>query len=255
MKKCLIAFALLASAMSSYGIVIRHDVADHNYQSSDKHIAALVTFTAVYEGQDYVVGSGTYIGNGWVLTAAHVAHFLALTDVAHVMGEKLTIKKVIRHEDWRDQHFGYDVALVNVSLPEQMVPAVTLFNTAVTEGDVIFISGRGDTGNGLQGIVKAKPTLRVAENKVQKVEGQWLSFDFSAPGDNAMPLEGIGGGGDSGSPAYLVIDGHIHIVGISSWQDTESTDWQQGRYGAVDYYTYINHYRDWIEKKLKADND
>ena len=92
--------------------------------------------------------------------------------------------------------------------------------------------------------------MRVAENKVDKIEGQWLSFNFSSPDHDALEYEGICGGGDSGSPAYIIENGTTHIIGLSSWQDTEATNWEQGYYGVIDYYTYLNHYREWIESHL-----
>lgn len=236
---------------SADGIIIRHDIDDKRYTVHNEMLPALVTFTAKHNEKHYPVGSGTYIGEGWVLTAAHVANFLEASDRAEIQGENLDIKAVYTHEKWRDRQFGYDIALVKVSVPAKPIPAVVMFKHQLSEGDIINITGKGDTGNGKDGIVDAPMQLRFAQNEVVSAKGQWVSFDFSHPDDNALPLEGIGGGGDSGSPAYVVKDGVAHIVGVSSWQDTQATNWQQGLYGAVDYYTHVNHFRGWILQHIE----
>ena len=74
-------------------IIIRHDVNDAIYLDHKKSMPALITFTTTHEGKDYVVGSGTYLGNGWVITAAHVANFFEDGDLAQINSERLTIKK------------------------------------------------------------------------------------------------------------------------------------------------------------------
>ena len=245
----LILFILFSSAASS--IVIRHDKANELYVRDTPELKAHVTFTTPQkDGTPYVVGSGTYIGNGWVLTAAHVANFFEKPDVARVNGEVLNIGKVILHEKWKDRQIGFDIALVKVSEPKNPIPRVVLFDFKLQTNDIVTIGGQGDSGHGLIGMQPGDYKFRIAHNKIDKVEGQWLSFTFDAPENGALELEGGCGGGDSGSAAYIIADGITHIVGLSSWQDTEPTDWKQGFYGAKDYYTNINHYQKWLEKHL-----
>ncbi len=250
MEKLLLFIVGIFYSITSSAIVIRHDVADQDYISRTEAIQGLVTFTTRKDGKSYVVGSGTYIGNGWVLTAAHVANFFEDADIAEVNKEKLQILDVILHEKWRDRRVGYDIALVKVSKPAQAIAPVSLFRYKAQVGDVVTIAGKGDTGNGIIGMQTFDLQLRVAQNKLDKVEGQWLSFTFDKPGKGALPFEGMCGGGDSGSPAYIVEGETVHIVGLSSWQDTEATNWQQGFYGAKDYYTRIIHYKNWILENL-----
>lgn len=242
-------FILFSSAAS--GIVIRHDKADYLYVRDTPELAAHVTFTTPQkDGTPYVVGSGTYIGNGWVLTAAHVANFFEKPDVARVNGEVLNIGKVILHEKWKDQHIGFDIALVKVSQPKAPIPPVALFDLKLQANEIVTIGGQGDSGHGIIGMQPGDYKFRIAYNKIDKVEGQWLSFTFDAPENGALEFEGVCGGGDSGSAAYIIRDGIPHIVGLSSWQDTEPTGWKQGFYGAKDYYTYINYYQKWLQKHL-----
>ena len=246
----LLSVALLWMSFEALSIVIRHDVSDQEYRLRVPPLAAHVSFLAFSKDKAYMAGSGIYIGHGWVLTAAHVANFFEDTDRAEIGSERLAIKKAIVHENWRDRQFGFDIALVKIQPPKASVAPVSLFSYSLTAGDIVQIAGRGDSGNGLEGVNKQDRHMRVAENEVDNVEGQWLSFTFDSPDGDALPYEGVGGGGDSGGPAYLVKAGIPHIVGLSSWQDTKNTHWQEGRYGVKDYYTYIAHYKEWIQANM-----
>ncbi|WP_226770090.1 trypsin-like serine protease [Shewanella xiamenensis] len=66
----------------------------------------------------------------------------------------------------------------------------------------------------------------------------------------ALPLEGISGPGDSGGPAYLVSTDSVCLIGVSTWQNAESTNWEEGKYGVIEHYSRISYFRDWIEKTL-----
>lgn len=112
MKKWLWFVVCLSVSAASSAIVIRHDQGDKSYLHQQAPMPALVTFTSMHQGKPYVVGSGTYIGDGWVLTAAHVAHFLETTDVARVNGEQPKVLGKVLHSKWRDRQVGYDIALV-----------------------------------------------------------------------------------------------------------------------------------------------
>ncbi|BDX07461.1 trypsin-like serine protease [Planctobacterium marinum] len=248
LRVILIIFAI--TSLSAQSIVIRHDKSDEEYLNSTDAIEAHVTFTTSTKDGDFVVGSGTYVGNSWVLTAAHVANFFEENDVAQIKSERLKILDILLHENWKDRQYGFDIAMVKIEMPSGDIAPVTLFALEPEKDDVITIAGRGDTGTGMDGITSRDLKMRVAQNKIEEIKGQWLSFSFSAPEDGALENEGIGGGGDSGSPAYIIDKGTIHLVALSSWQDTEATNWKEGFYGAIDYYTYLNHYRDWIESHL-----
>ena len=148
----------LTTSFNVESIVIRHDTPDEQYINRTKVIDAHVTFTTPSKGSDYVVGSGTYLGKGWVLTAAHVANFFEDKDVAQLKSEKLKITEVLLHEKWKDRQFGFDIALVKIDMPKGDITPVTLFSYELKKGDVITIAGKGDTGNGLVGI--KQQTLR-----------------------------------------------------------------------------------------------
>jgi secreted trypsin-like serine protease len=242
---------LIASVIQTAGaIVIRHDIEDSQYINSIKPIPALVTFTVLHKGKVYIVGSGTYLGQGWVLTAAHVANFLRPNDKAEIGKEKINIIDRIIHEKWKDQQLGFDIALVKISEPKEIVEPVQLFQYQVTPSDVVYLAGQGDTGNGLVGVKSSDLIKRVAQNRVDKVEGQWVSFQFNSPDNGALALEGVSGGGDSGSPAYVIENDVYHIVGVSSWQNTAATNGEEGLYGAIENYTSVDYYRVWLTKNL-----
>jgi hypothetical protein len=127
---------------------------------------------------------------------------------------------------------------------------IAKLNHASTEkGKIATFVGRGDYGNGLVGVAGADKQLRAAHNAVVGVLEQWLQFIFDRDA-NALPLEGISGPGDSGGPAYLVSTNLVCLIGVSSWQNAESTNWEEGKYGVIEHYSRIAYFRDWIEKTL-----
>jgi hypothetical protein len=68
----------------------------------------------------------------------------------------------------------------------------------------IWFIGIGGTGNGLLGetidSAQNNSVLRKAQNRVVEAKGPLLKFVFNK-GEEALPLEGVSGGGDSGGPA------------------------------------------------------
>jgi len=42
----------------------------------------------------------------------------------------------------------------------------------------------------------------------------------------------------------------IFVIGVSSWQNTEATDWQEGKYGVIENYSRISYFKNWIEQTI-----
>ena len=245
-----LAIVLLGASPAAHAIVIRHDVEDSQYQTEASEYPELVSFMGEYQGDTVVMGSGTYIGDGWVVTAAHVANYLAEGSRAQVAGMGVSVLKVFRHPGWQSEQAANDIALVKIqTLPGHVMP-MKLYSGEDEKGKVLTFVGRGDTGDGRKGVTSGDAVLRQASNQVTDAKGQWLSFVFDR-GDTALPLEGISGPGDSGGPAFLQVGNQRYLIGVSAWQDSASTDWQEGRYGVVEYYSRISHHLGWLQATME----
>ena len=83
------------------------------------------------------------------------------------------------------------------------------------------------------------------ENVVDEIRGGMLVYDFDRP-DQALALEALGHFGDSGSGAYINIDGTRYIAGVKS-------NGQDAFYGSVHEYTRVGDLNlPWIRDNLTS---
>jgi secreted trypsin-like serine protease len=244
-----IAAVLLAVSGSAQAIVIRHDVASAEYEQFASQFKGIATFWGQFQGKSSVEGTGMLIAESWVLTAAHVANVLKPGAKVQIGADVYWVKRCVLHPDWRDQQFANDIALVELTEPTSLKEWPQLYTQPDEQGLVLTFVGRGDTGNGLQGVTTADTKMRAATNQVIQAQGQWLRFSFDQ-GASALPLEGISGPGDSGGPALVRKDDIWYLVGVSSWQNAEPTQWQEGRYGVIENYSRVSHHLNWIRQTL-----
>ncbi|MGL4578653.1 MAG: S1 family peptidase [Shewanella xiamenensis] len=240
---------LLAITSTANAMIIRHDVDDAKYQAAAQSDNSTVTFLGLYKGDEIVLGTGSLIDKQWIVTAAHVANELTVGNKVQFKTHFYPIKDVIKHPLWKERHFPYDIALVQLASSIEDATLAKLNHATTETGKIATFVGRGDYGNGLVGVAGADKQLRAAHNAVVGVQEQWLQFIFDRDA-NALPLEGISGPGDSGGPAYLVSTDSVCLIGVSSWQNAESTNWEEGKYGVIEHYSRISYFRDWIEKTL-----
>jgi secreted trypsin-like serine protease len=64
-------------------------------------------------------------------------------------------------------------------------------------------------------------------------------------------LEGSPGPGDSGTPAYVTINGKLFVAGVSSRSRDTNKDGIEPGYGDEDLYTRVSSYQKWIEETIK----
>lgn len=240
---------LLTITSTGNAMIIRHDVEDAKYQAAAQSDNSTVTFLGLYKGDEIVLGTGSLIDKQWIVTAAHVANELTVGNKVQFKTDFYSIKDVIKHPLWKERHFPNDIALVQLASPIEDATLAKLNHASTEKGKIATFVGRGDYGNGLVGVAGADKQLRAAHNAVVGVQEQWLQFIFDRDA-NALPLEGISGPGDSGGPAYLVSTNLVCLIGVSSWQNAESTNWEEGKYGVIEHYSRIAYFRDWIEKTL-----
>jgi hypothetical protein len=275
-----LAFAMLLihSWTPATAIIIRHDRDAQQFQDLARRFPATAFIRSAGPAQQ-LRGTGTLIAPHWILTAAHVAAYTALSDVAEVSGTTSIIDRVILHPDWRtNADLKHDIALFHLKSPVTEVVPANLYTATDEAGMFVTFVGRGTIGTGLTGDTRKEDwrqrvaaigrgsvgagligdtgkeewRLRAATNRVEKTDGPFLQFRFDAPEDaNVTDLEGISGSGDSGGPAYLERSGTLYVIGVSSWQDTKPTNRQEGRYGVLEYYLRVSYFADWIRSRVE----
>lgn len=228
-------------------IIMRHDVEEHKYfELAEKTGASFVRLNA---------GCGTFISDNWIVTAAHVASVPQIGEDVKVGGKSYAIKQIVIHPDYRDgRSIQHDIALIQLTEKVEGQEYAQLYTQSDEVGkDIVFVgTGYAGTGDkGLAGEVNKDRQLRAAQNRIEGIrQDGFLRFKFDAPDTpNALPLEGISGPGDSGGPALWFDGDQVYILGVSSHQDFNGND-VEGRYGALEFYTRISEYAEWINKTI-----
>lgn len=232
----LLALTIQALSFHTLAIVIRHDKADQLYLATTKDFPPLATF--------YIDGAhGTLIRPQWVMTAAHTTFCLFPGSRLNINQRLRQVKRIYVHPEHRTG-VSHDIALIELTEAVTDVVPARLYPDGDELAQHIWFVGAGGTGHGQQGVtvdlLANSGQLRKAQNQVLAVAGPLLKFKFDAPPD-ALPLEGVSAGGDSGGPAYRIDKNQYSLLGISSRGDTGAV----GFYGSVDVYTRVSFFVPW----------
>lgn len=240
-------FTLFCLALSALPIAIRHDVPDARYLELGARFPSAVRVGA--NG-----GDGTLIAPEWVLTAAHVAEGMARRSGGDfrifVDGDETgyAVRQIILHPDFAPMGPN-DLALIRLDRPVAGVQPAALYRNRDEAGQTLVLVGHGDTKNGLGGEWVMDRKKRGATNVVDSTTSAHLRFDFDS-GAAATPLEGTAGPGDSGGPAYILVDSQPYLAGVSSAGRSGSNG--PGSYGAEEYYVRVSSHVKWIDDMLAA---
>jgi TonB family protein len=200
-------------------------------------------------------GVATLIATDWAITAAHVAERLVPGDRIVWKDKAYAIGRVVIHPQGHPDPARprtppeVDLALVQLAEPVPATVATGVMPNRATDeaGKMLVIAGYGDFGPSGSPLAREDGKLRAVENEVADAGPLRLFLPFDAP-PAGLPLEGIGGPGDSGGPAisFGPFFG-MKLMGVSS-----GADGPPGQYGTVDVYTRVSSHIAWIEEVAGA---
>jgi secreted trypsin-like serine protease len=235
----------LSLSFFAEGIVIRHDVDDVKYLANQQDFPPLATF--------YVDGAhGTLIKPNWIITAAHATFCVKAGSFVSLAGKTRKVTNVYVNPDYTPGK-SHDIALIELQEAVTDVAPASIYLKSDEQGKNIWFIGIGGTGNGLTGQTvdnaANKGILRKAQNTIIEAKGPLIKFKFDK-GDNALPLEGVSGGGDSGGPAYIKNGSGFKVLGISS--RPEGSFGNIGEYGITEVYSRVSYFSSWIDQLIEA---
>jgi len=239
-----ITVTLLSLAASASAIIRRHDRDDARYLELGSKFTAVTQIGG---------GTGTLIGDRWLITAAHVTANLSPFDTTvGFNGKSYRIKGISSHPRSQPQAGpdSFDIALVELADAVEGVEPVAVYEKENENGQQVVFVGPGMYGDGQAGPTGEDGKYRGATNTVTDVMDMHIRFQFDAP-PGGTDLEGISGPGDSGGPALIESDGRTYIVGISSAND----DGEAGgpcRYNSTEYYARVSTASGWIRATMKS---
>ncbi|WP_217532379.1 S1 family peptidase [Vibrio metschnikovii] len=209
-----------------------------------------------YQGQ---FCGASYLGDGWVLTAAHCVERINFNDFhvhigvhdllrASIEGKRAEVKAVYVNEKYAyASDYSNDIALIELK-SKPNADAVVLKTTEgdLSEGQPLTVMGWGNTISERNQTPQYPSVLRQVDLPyVLRNDCQNLGDDYSNIGEDAI-CAGFPEGekdscqGDSGGPLVYSHNGGIEQVGVVSWGDGCA---QKNAYGV---YANVAYFQDWI---------
>lgn len=232
-----ISLALLIVTCTVQAIVIRHDVEDKKYLELGEEYTQSVAYLAGC--------AATLIDRSWLLTAAHCLEGKEddIFTARHV-DTKYRVERIFIHPKFkRINDEVYDAALLQLKDPIDAGKPALLNQQKNEVGQQVIFVGRGTFGNGRDGLIRDDAKQRGATNTVSSANEYVIGFTFDKP-NIANKYEGISSRGDSGGPAFVIVDNNLIVTGISSYQ--LGNGFAEGHYGVGEYYTRVSSIYPWL---------
>ncbi len=272
---------MLSSLSAARAGTILDNVPDSQYLA----LAAQSQFSAVgcLTWNNGYLASGTYLGNGWVLTAGHVTSGNdyaggGITNASFAInGQVYSASQFIPNPGWTatsgDLSKGYDIGLVRLGQDIPGLAPAALYTGSSELNSTLTIVGYGFTGTGLTGYATdAIGTKRAGQNVVDRVGGQsnptndWLYgyspntmfTDFDSPNRREsmwgsrtpLAMEYCAAPGDSGGGDFIQEGGQWYVAGVTSFLVAGTDGTVNASYGDMAAFTRVSPFVDWIDQMM-----
>ncbi|MEM9019854.1 MAG: sigma-70 family RNA polymerase sigma factor [Planctomycetota bacterium] len=215
------------------------------------------------------LASGVYLGEGWVVTAAHVVDSGNGYDFT-IDGTTYQAQEIYIYDEWDgDAAAGNDIALIQLTTDVQGVDPAALYQPTGVQDELIgqtaTYTGYGQTGQGSTGASGSTGSFGAGQNQIDAFGGDNFMLsgyddsiffsDFDDPqsatdgllwsDNNALATEYLIAPGDSGGGVFVEIEGQDYLVGVNSFLlalDGEA----DSDYGDLSGTTYLPDYYDWV---------
>ena len=159
-----------------------------------------------FDGQSYTC-TGSVIGQRWVLTAAHCIQNIQ-SATFHVNGGAYPVAQMIAHPSYTSNPTRNDIALLRLHQSPGVTP-VAVSTRAPWAGLQLTLVGFGITADGRED----SGVKRMARNVVASVAP--VTFNMRGTGGTVGNICS----GDSGGPAFAMVDGQEVQIGVHSYGD------------------------------------
>lgn len=281
--KVVLVLGVLLTTTSSRAVVIRHDVPEEAYLKLAQEPGLQSGVVAIQDARGAY--SGVLLGTQHILTVAHpLEGYLPQGGLAGRMRVLVQIKGRTYHTDYAYLHPQYDrerncggadLAILRITEPVQGVVPAVRWNRSVDAGLALVGVGQGKSGTGQE---RNEPLprgiFRGYQNTLDFIHAEDYSlfrtdFDdgtqkhnslarvvYSRPNvtikgrssPSALPLEGTGGAGDSGSGVWVQKEGIYYLLGIFTYRFYSA-------YGGQSAYVNLTHplHVQWLESIAVAE--
>lgn len=233
--------------------------------------------------------SGALIAPNYVITAAHVVagtvgnpsyvkFQINAGDTTQISASEIFVHPGYTGKPGPDRLMHHDIAIVRLSSNAPAgVPYYSLYTAEVMAGTIFKLVGYGLGGDGLTGatVPNSASVKRTGQNRVDLLLPRLAPgvsghdayvFDFDGPNSAtnvygpAVPatatlgadVEATVGGGDSGSPAFVMDDGEWKLAGVNTFTGGVPGLGAAGFFGSIGGGMLISAYAPWIESVLTA---
>ena len=240
---------------------------DLDYRAFAGDFPSSGTVTAVRENGSLAdIGTGTYLGAGWVMTAAHVVAGMRPSVIFRVGGliYSADLSTLALHPAYTSAEISTsDIAVFRLTLNPPIEPAV-IYDGGTILGRSIAMVGNGSSGVGSSGYgpLSRLGIMRAGTNVIDGGShgGTIIYADFDAPvgqtyigggsgyaNNGITPLEALSAPGDSGGGWFVESSAGWALVGVASGVEIHS-GYSYGHYGDVSFATAVEPYTSWLSQ-------